>query len=227
MSQVQLGYKERQESLIRDSDSLPRCSPFGFIRRFSLKWPLRALLGSMIVGMAMFSLPQRIPAQRLELSGGWAHVTQNFGTDGFDAGAAWWFTPKITLAANYDGTWDTSQIGVFQITNVGLLVSLGFSFSLAKSRNTNWACSVKRSMGVSHINSTFQQVQVASVSSSDTAFTWTLGGGADIRLRPIGQRVETSISCARILRPRVRAALGLFSESRTPLEGVPSRWLSK
>jgi hypothetical protein len=143
----------------------------------------------MIVATAMFSLPQRISAQGLELSGGWAHVTQDFGTDGFDAGAAWWFTPKITVAANYDGTWDTSQIGVFQITNVGLLVSTTHLQSvLIGPRIFFYSRKVKKyklgvfgetQYGVSHINSTLQQVAVSSVSSSDTAFTWTLGGGAD------------------------------------------------
>jgi hypothetical protein len=39
-----------------------------------------------------------------------------------------------------------------------------------------------------------------------------------IHLARTGQRVETSISCARILPPPVRAGLGLFSELRTPLE---------
>jgi hypothetical protein len=194
MSQIQLSYERKQESRRRDSNILPACSSFGSASRFSGRWPQRAFCGSMIVAMAMFFLPQRISAQDLELSGGWAHVTQNFGTDGFDAGAAWWFTPKVTIGANYDDGWDTSQIGVFEITNVGLLVSkthlqsflIGpriFFFS-RKIKKYKLGVFGETQYGVSHINTTFQQVPRTSVSSSDTAFTWTLGGGADYPFTP-------------------------------------------
>jgi len=36
----------------------------------------------------LFSTPSR--AQKLEVGGGWAHVTSNFGVDGFNAGADYW-----------------------------------------------------------------------------------------------------------------------------------------
>jgi long-subunit fatty acid transport protein len=156
--------------------------------------PLKVFLGSLIVATAMFSPTQRISAQGLELSGGYAHVTGNFGTDGFSAGAAWWFTPKITLAANYDSTWDTSQIGVFEITNVGLLANKSHLqdfligpriFFLSRSvKKYKLGVFGETQYGVSHLNTTLQRVPAASVSSSDTAFTWTLGGGADYPFTP-------------------------------------------
>ena len=194
MSQTQLSHERIQKTHGTDLQSIPESLAFRPVARFLGALLLRAFLPSLIAVLAMIFLPQSIFAQGLEFSGGWAHVTQNFGTDGFDAGAAWWFTPKITLAANYDGTWDTSQIGVFEITNVGLLVSKAHLQSfLIGPRIFFYSQQVKKyklgvfaetQYGVSHINTTFQQVPVASVSSSDTAFTWTLGGGADYRFTP-------------------------------------------
>jgi hypothetical protein len=194
MSQTQLSDETIQKTHGTDLQSIPEPSAFRPVACFSDALLLRAFLPSLIAVMTMILLPQSISAQDLELSGGWAHVTQNFGTDGFDAGAAWWFTPKIILAANYDDSWDTSQIGVFQITNVGLLVSKTHLQSfLAGPRIFFYSHQVKKyklgvfgetQYGVSHINSTFQQIPVTSVSSSDTAFTWTLGGGADYPFTP-------------------------------------------
>jgi hypothetical protein len=194
MSQTQLSDETIQKTHGTDLQSIPERSAFRPVARFSGALLLRAFLPSLIAVMAMVFLPQSISAQGLELSGGWVHVTQNFGTDGFDAGAAWWFTPKIILAANYDDTWDTTQIGVFQITNVGLLVSKTHLQSfLIGPRIFFYSRKVKKyklgvfgetQYGVSHINSTLQQVPVASVSASDTAFTWTLGGGADYPFTP-------------------------------------------
>jgi hypothetical protein len=189
MSQSQLSDEKIRKTHGTDLQSIPERSAFRPVARFAGALLLRAFLPSLIAVMAVVFLPQSISAQDLELSGGWAHVTQDFGTDGFDAGAAWWFTPRITLAANYDGTWDTSRIGVFQITNVGLLVSkthlqsvlIGprIFFLSPKIKKYKLGVFGETQYGASHINSTFQQVPVASVSSSDTAFTWTLGGGAD------------------------------------------------
>ena len=193
MSQTQLSHEKVQKTHGTDLQSITQrraCRP---VARFLSALLLR-FLPSLIAVMAMIFLPPSISAQDLELSGGYAHVTQNFGTNGFDVGAAWWFTPKITLAANYDGTWNTSQIGVFQITNVGLLVSkthlqsglIGPRIFFLSRKVKKYKLSVfgETQYGASHINTTFQQIPVTSVSSSDTAFTWTLGGGADYPFTP-------------------------------------------
>jgi hypothetical protein len=68
-------------------------------------------------------LPSYSHAQALEGSGGYTHITGNQGVDGFNVGVAAWFTDWVALAADYDGAWDTSQIGVFQITPTGLVTS--------------------------------------------------------------------------------------------------------
>lgn len=65
-------------------------------------------------------LSSRLSAQNLELSGGWAHLTGNNGVDGFDVGIAAMFTSRVGLALNYDDTWDSSTIGSFELTSVGL-----------------------------------------------------------------------------------------------------------
>ena len=62
-------------------------------------------------------------AQALEGSGGYTHITSNQGVDGFNVGVAAWFTNRVSLAADYDSAWDTSQLGVFQITPTGLVTS--------------------------------------------------------------------------------------------------------
>jgi long-subunit fatty acid transport protein len=177
-----------------DLQSIPERSASRPVARFSRALLLRAFLPSLIAVMAIVFLPQSISAQDLELAAGYAHVTQNFGTNGFAAGAAWWFTPKITLAANYDGTWNTSQIGTFQITSVGLLVTkTHLQSALIGPRIFFYSLKIKKyklgffgetQYGASHIHTTFQQVAVPSVSSSDTSFTWTLGGGADYPFTP-------------------------------------------
>ena len=193
MSQTQLSHGKVQKTPGTDPQNIAQRPAFRPVARFQGA-VLPRFLPSLIAVMTMILLPQSISAQDLELSAGYAHVTQNFGTNGFDVGAAWWFTPKITVAANYDGTWNTSQIGLFQITNVGLLVSkthlqsalIGPRIFFLSRKIKKYKLSVfgETQYGASHINSTFQQVPISSVSSSDTAFTWTLGGGADYPFTP-------------------------------------------
>jgi hypothetical protein len=54
--------------------------------------------------LATLTLPQKARGQGLELGGGWAHVTGDFGTDGFNVGAARWFRRRVFIATDYDST---------------------------------------------------------------------------------------------------------------------------
>jgi hypothetical protein len=63
----------------------------------------------------LFSTPSR--GHKLEVGDGWAHVTSNFGVDGFNAGADYWFTPRVSGVFSYDDTWNTSNIGNFELTS--------------------------------------------------------------------------------------------------------------
>lgn len=51
--------------------------------------------------VAALVLPQTAHTQGLAVGDGWAHATGDFGTDGFNVGAAWWFTKQVTIAADY------------------------------------------------------------------------------------------------------------------------------
>lgn len=140
----------------------------------------------------LFSCPQRASAQRLELSGGYEHVSGDLGLNGYDVGAAYWFTPRVTVAANYDGVYNNSNIGVFDLTNVGaiLVSSHAQNFLIGprvffRAREINghtFHPFAEFQFGMTHLNSTVQQVPLPSVSASDTAFAWLAGVGADYRL---------------------------------------------
>ena len=75
----------------------------------------------LVTFLAALMLPWTARGQGLEVSGGWAHVTQDFGTDGFNLGAAWWFTNRVSVAADYDSGWDTSSLSNFAFTQVGAI----------------------------------------------------------------------------------------------------------
>jgi opacity protein-like surface antigen len=136
---------------------------------------------------------------KIEASGGWAHVTGNFGLDGFNVGIAGWFNPRVAVAFDYDGVYDTSTVGIFQLSNVGQISAhshlqdflagpriyfpglIKTTKLKAGKRLTPFA---EAQFGLSHLSSSLSQVNVGAESSSDTAFSWMLGAGADYRLNP-------------------------------------------
>jgi long-subunit fatty acid transport protein len=144
--------------------------------------------------LAALMLPRTARGQGLEVSGGWVHVTQDFGTDGFNVGAAWWFTKRVTMAAEYDSGWDTSSLSNFAFTQIGsIAVKSRLQSVLVGPRiffSTKWTDKHKLNpfgeaqFGVSHLSQKVTQVNVPSVSASDTAFSWMLGGGADYPFSP-------------------------------------------
>ncbi len=141
-----------------------------------------------------FAMPQTIRAQGLEIGGGWSHVTGDNGTDGFNVGAAWWFTKRVTLAADYDSTWDRSTLTNFAFTQVGAITTKSHLQSFVVGPrvffSTEWTDKHKLNpfgeaqFGASHLNQNVSQVGMPTLSASDTAFTWLLGGGADYLFSP-------------------------------------------
>lgn len=137
-------------------------------------------------------MPPNAAAQRLELSGGYEHVSGDLGLNGYDVGAAYWFTPRVTVAANYDGVYSNSNVGVFDLTNIGaILVSSHAQNFLIGPRIFFGPREINKHVlhpfaefqfGMTHLNSTVQDVPAPSVSASDTAFAWLAGVGADYRL---------------------------------------------
>jgi len=144
--------------------------------------------------LATFALPPMVHGQGLEVGGGWAHVTGNDGTDGFDVRAAWYFTTRVAIAGDYESTWNTTTLGTFAFTRVGAIaVHSHLQDALFGPRiffRTKWTDKHKLTpfgeaqFGVSHLNQKVMQANIASISGSDTAFSWMLGGGVDYRLSP-------------------------------------------
>ena len=139
--------------------------------------------------LGWLALPAGMSAQGLELAGGWAHITGNNGTDGFNFGAAWNFTKHIQVAADYDTTWDNTVLGTFQLTSVGSVTSKShlqdwlfgprvffYNTELHKRRVDVFG---EAQFGISHLKSKLEMVNTPSVSTSDNSFSWMLGGGAD------------------------------------------------
>jgi opacity protein-like surface antigen len=131
-------------------------------------------------------------AQGLELGGGYLHDTGDFGLDGFNLSAAWFFSPSIAVAASYDGAYDTSRVGTFEFTSVGAIAAkshiqdflVGPRFYFAQHRYNKLNPFGEAQFGVSHLKSTIQEGVQPSATNSDSGFSWMIGGGADYQLAP-------------------------------------------
>ncbi len=171
------GYFKRAETFVARTSSIPA--------------RLFLLLAIMLVVLAF---PKTSHAQGLELNGGWSHVTGDFGTDGFEVGAAWWFTHRVTMAANFDSDWNDSTLGVFAFTSVGAIAVKShldtFVIGPRIFFTTDWTDKHRLNpfgeaqFGVSHLSQSVKQAGFPAVGASDTAFTWLLGGGAEYLITP-------------------------------------------
>jgi opacity protein-like surface antigen len=150
----------------------------------------------------LLSLPLAASAQLInnfEAAGGYAHVSGDGGLNGFNVDVAAFFRPRVALAADYDGVYDTSNIGTFQITSVGLVTSKNhlqdymigpriYFPGLIKTKNKTinlLNVFVEPQFGGSHLNSEIiQAVPNIRTGTSDSGFTYSLGGGADFRVSP-------------------------------------------
>jgi opacity protein-like surface antigen len=145
--------------------------------------------------LATVMLPAPAHAQGLELGGGYAYSSGNFGTNGFDADAAWWFTRRITIAVNYDDMYNATTLGVFTFSKTGAISvhsQLQNYFVLGPRIffSTHWTDKYRLNpfgevqFGVSHLSQRVQQVNLPSQSASGTDFTWLIGGGAEYLVSP-------------------------------------------
>jgi opacity protein-like surface antigen len=148
------------------------------------------LLNLMVISAFMLLLVPHSLAQNLEFSGGWAHSTGDGGVDGFDAGIAAMFTSRVGIGLNFDEMWDTSKIGSFELTSIGqttaknhlqnFLVGPRAFFAQRKIKKYMLSPFGEAQFGLSHLHTSIQQQQTGlNESSSDTAFTWMIGAGAD------------------------------------------------
>jgi opacity protein-like surface antigen len=167
---------------------------------------------------------------RFEVSGGYAHISGDGGMDGFNVGASFFLAPKISLGFNYDSVWDTSTLGSFALTNVGLTVTnshmqdymAGGRIYFPGVLKPNCGLTgklpilhpfVQAQFGESNLYSKVTSVNIGTISSSDTRFTWLLGGGADINFsehwyaRGSADLVRTHF--ADVGQSRIRVILGI------------------
>jgi opacity protein-like surface antigen len=143
------------------------------------------------------ALPAFAQKRNIEVGGGYAYASGNGGLNGFNVDAALLFGRRVAFALDYDGVYDTSNLGTFEATQVGQIVSknhlqdfvLGPRFyfpGLFKSKNKQ--VNILRpfaevQLGGSHLSSSVRQVSTdTTTETSDSAFTWLFGGGADYRL---------------------------------------------
>jgi hypothetical protein len=144
--------------------------------------------------MTMLGLPEKTSAQLfdgLEVGGGWSHVTGNFGTDGLNLASALRFTPRVSIAAEYDTAWDTSRIGIFELTPVGavtskshlqnLMIGPRIFFHSTSIRKYKLIPFGEAQFGNSWLSSSIESATTPRVSTSDSAWSWMLGGGTDYR----------------------------------------------
>ena len=146
--------------------------------------------------------PSQRPAKfyRFELSGGYAHISGNEGLNGFNAGASFFLNPSISLGFNFDGVWDTTILGsgVFALTNIGLVTSKSHLYDYMSGPRIYFPGVFKPHCGVNalpvlrpFVQAQFGEstlwtqvtgVNVGTVASEDTAFSWLLGGGGEFRI---------------------------------------------
>ena len=140
--------------------------------------------------IALSSFATRASAQGLEFGAGWVHVTQDFGTDGFNLGAAWWVAPQLAIAADYDAAWDTSSLTVFNVAESGgtsvksrLQSGLfGPRFAIPIQRLRKMAPFGEVQFGFSSVKQTISRVAEGTQSNAETGFSWMLGGGLDYKV---------------------------------------------
>jgi PEGA domain len=130
--------------------------------------------------------------QGLELNGGWTHITGDFGTNGFNAGAAWWFTRQVTIAGEYESSWNTSNLSTFAFTQVGPIVvkshlqsaTFGPRIFFAERFAAKYKLHPfgEAEFGFSHLRQQVTQLAVPTEVASDTAFAWLAGGGVEYML---------------------------------------------
>jgi hypothetical protein len=158
---------------------------------------MKKFLSCLLLSLFAFSLSTS--AQNVELSGGYAHISGDQGLDGFNVGAAAWFTPRVAIAADYDSGWDTSRIGIFELTATGLVVSKSHlqnflfgprfffpgAIKTGNKRIANLLPFAEVEFGFSHLGASLVDVATdTGQSATDNAFSWMLGGGADYRVSP-------------------------------------------
>jgi Domain of unknown function (DUF4440)/Outer membrane protein beta-barrel domain len=139
-------------------------------------------------------LPKSAQSQGLEIGSGWVYASGQGGGNGFNFAAAWWFTNRVTVVADYDTAWNTHTLSTFTFTQLGgtatkahmqnLLFGPRIFFSTGWTKKHKVNPFGEAEFGLTHLSQTITQVNAGTISQSDTGFTWMLGGGAEYLFSP-------------------------------------------
>jgi opacity protein-like surface antigen len=158
---------------------------------------MQASLLYVVVAILTFCTPYRASAQgfsdlqsNLEVSGGYTHVTGDFGVNGFTAGAGLWFNRRVSMNFDYDTAWNTSTLGVLSLTSFAghtaiknhlqdFLFGPRVFFPPHKIKSYHFDPFAEFKIGGSHLSEKLQQAALPTQSAAQTTFAWVLGGGAD------------------------------------------------
>ena len=148
----------------------------------------------LVIPILLFLFSTRSMAQNLhnlEVGGGWAYVSSNFGVNGFNVGADYWFTPRVSGVFSYDDTWNTSNIGNFVLTSYRpncdqkppskLPIRPAHCFCQKEDKKLSNSYHLREfQIGGTYLRSEVQEPSTGiKQTASDNAFSWMLGGGAD------------------------------------------------
>jgi hypothetical protein len=126
----------------------------------------------------------------LELHLGYTHVTGDNGLDGFNGGAALRFNRRVSVGLDYDSAWDrtlptafiTSSTGAISIhshlSNFLIGPRIFFPSKKLTFKSEQFIPFGEFQIGGSHLSTKFERAGATEKSSED-AYSWLLGGGAD------------------------------------------------
>jgi len=151
-------------------------------------------------------IKETVNTRNLGFSGGWVHITGDQGLDGVDVSGELMIVRPVSIAFDYDSAWDSTTLGTFQTTSIGL-ISIDSHLQdfligprvylprLLKHKTEKYhflSPFVEAQFGESDLHSTVKApTQSVNFSTSETNFAWLLGGGSDFRLNPHwGARVK-------------------------------------
>jgi hypothetical protein len=147
--------------------------------------------------LVLFALPTLAFAQ-LEVGSDLTYASGNNGLTGFSGTAGWQYGKRVTLVGEGDFLWDTSRVGVFDLSpNTGVVSvksnSQNYLFG-ARVKIIGWKplkSLEKRKIlpfgeilfGYSRLSQTISETSTgSSMQAADRAYSWALGGGVDYTL---------------------------------------------
>jgi len=128
---------------------------------------------------------------------GWVYMNGDGSLNGINVSAEMIVVRPVSVAFDWDDTWNNSNLGAFQFTQTGAVATHSHLQNFIVGPRVYFPGAFKNK-GKLHIISPYLEAQfgesklsqkvtaasLGTVSASDTAFTWELGGGGDISLNP-------------------------------------------